>query len=127
VSDTLNGKLVWPPRGDVTEGSGFYSMFVAEGEAQTLQQLNLAAFETMANSNHRFGAFEETVKHTIYVYIYICLYIYIYILVFFFVLVPVSFFWSFESMANSKQRFGAFEETVKQSMLVFFFVCMASR
>ena len=62
VSDTLNGKLVWPPRGDVTHGSGFYSMFVAEGEAQTLQEMNIGAFEAMANSNHRFGAFEETVK-----------------------------------------------------------------
>ena len=62
VTDTLSGKLVWPPRGDVTEGSGFYSMFVAEGESQTLQEMNLAAFDAMANSNHRFGAFEETVK-----------------------------------------------------------------
>jgi hypothetical protein len=101
VSDTLNGKLVWPPRGDVTEGSGFYSMFVAEGEAQTLQQLNLAAFESMANSNHRFFAFEETVKHSIY-----------YMLVFSFL--------CFERMANSNHRVGAFEETVKQSMIVFF-------
>ena len=37
ATDVLNGKLVWPPRGDVTPGSGFYSLFVAEGEAQTLQ------------------------------------------------------------------------------------------
>ena len=37
VTDVLNGKLVWPPRGEVTQGSGFYSMFVAEGEARTRQ------------------------------------------------------------------------------------------
>lgn len=62
VTDTLNGKLAWPPRGQATAGSGFYSMFVAEGESQTLQEMNLSAFEAMANSNHRFGAFEELVK-----------------------------------------------------------------
>ena len=37
MSDTLSGKLVWPPRGEFTEGSGFYAMFVAEGESKTLQ------------------------------------------------------------------------------------------
>ena len=53
VTDILNGKLVWPPRGEVTQGSWFYAMFVAEGEAQTLQEMNLSGFEAMANSNHR--------------------------------------------------------------------------
>ena len=62
VSDALSGKLVWPPRGEATQGSGFYSIFIPEGEAQTLQEMNLGAFEAMANSNHRFGAFEEMVK-----------------------------------------------------------------
>ena len=59
AKDTLAGKLVWPPRGHASFDLGFYGMFVPEGESQTLLEME---WSSMANMNHRFGAFQELVK-----------------------------------------------------------------
>ena len=54
ATDVLNGKLVWPPRGDVTPGSGFYSLFVAEGEVQTLQVPRRVTLNMKKNRENRY-------------------------------------------------------------------------
>mmetsp|Transcript_20875 Transcript_20875/g.69715 ORF Transcript_20875/g.69715 Transcript_20875/m.69715 type:complete len:674 (-) Transcript_20875:70-2091(-) len=60
VTESLHGKLVWPPRGEPVEGAPFYSIFVPEGQTQTLQEMD---FYAMAGNNHRQAAFHELIQH----------------------------------------------------------------
>ncbi len=56
VEGRVDGRLVWPPRGD--NGFGYDPMFVMEGESRTYGELSRAAKEA---DNHRARAFRKLV------------------------------------------------------------------